>query len=79
MTNIATRRFHAPLSEKMDDELVYAIGQKQADQFACRMQLRRNGWTDAQIDAAVQARADRAALKAQRDILASQHEGTVGI
>ena len=42
--------FHAPLAEKLDDELIWAIKNDRVDAQACREQLHKNGWKDEWID-----------------------------
>lgn len=46
----STNTFHAPLAEKMEDELVCAIVRGQYDSAECRAELHRRGWTDAHIE-----------------------------
>lgn len=42
-------RFHAPLAEKLEEDLLYAIGKDWQDAEACKAELRNRGWTDAHI------------------------------
>lgn len=53
MTYIPENRFHAPLAEKMDDELLLAVRKDHADAAACHAQLVANGWTSEQVAQAV--------------------------
>lgn len=39
-------RFHAPLSEKLEDELRAAVRKGAADAEECRSELHRRGWKD---------------------------------
>lgn len=44
---VRENRFHAPLVEKMEDELLLAIRKNHQDAGECRRELIRRGWTDA--------------------------------
>ena len=46
-------KFSAPISEKMEDELIYAIRREQDDADRCHTELLSRGWTVAQITARV--------------------------
>jgi hypothetical protein len=46
---IATGRYHAPLAEKTADELLLHVRKNEADAEECYLQLRQDGWTEAQI------------------------------
>lgn len=38
--------FQAPLAEKLEDDLLYAIKHDRVDAEACREELRKRGWKD---------------------------------
>lgn len=39
-------RFHAPLTEKLTDELLGAVKRDAVDSDSCRAELHSRGWTD---------------------------------
>lgn len=43
---VPTGRFHGPLSEKMEDELLLAIKKGQSDAGECWAELVKRGWND---------------------------------
>lgn len=47
--NDRPKKYHAPLREKLESELLYAIKNRHDDMIACRLELRRRGWSDADI------------------------------
>lgn len=63
---IAEDRFHAPLRDKQEDELLWAINKGWAESVRYVAELKRRGWTERNIEQGLNTIRERAARHAAK-------------